>query len=230
MNYLEELRSHYGLTQQALAQQAGVGKSTIVKIEAGAIQPRSETLNRLAEVLKVKPGDLAVKLKKAAEDKPAQGDDTNRRHEIVIEELSNPALLGNCAEALIFVALVQLFQARLAHCYVRPEVYAGYVEAVRQAVEQADHLARGIYCESQANSVTNGELGIFGKEDEMAMAVKAFNRWVMTHAPELEEWAGLLPSWADEDLTYHTRTWERLLSSSQGKATVEGIQEQGRKR
>src|SRR5712692_5053456 len=97
MNYLEELRNHHGLTQQALAHQANVGKSTIVKIEAGAIQPRPETLKRLAEVLKVKPGDLAVKLKKAAEDKPAQGDDGNRRHEIVLEELSNPTLSGDCA-------------------------------------------------------------------------------------------------------------------------------------
>jgi transcriptional regulator with XRE-family HTH domain len=224
MNFLEELRKRHGLTQQALAEQAQVGKSTMVKIEAGSIQPRTDTAQRLATVLRVKPQELIVRLKKDADDRVTVDSQlAQRRREIVVEELSSPALPGDVAEALIFIALVRLFQSRLRTCLVRPEVYAGYVEAGRQLVsqaehfaqlvDQAEHLGRALFCEGEANHVTNDELGIHDPR-QMTTTLRAFHRWRLTHAPELEQWAGVLPDWSDDFLAELAASWEQQLSNN----------------
>lgn len=44
---LRNARRRAGLTQRALAQRAGVPQSTVGRIEAGAIDPRASTLDRL---------------------------------------------------------------------------------------------------------------------------------------------------------------------------------------
>ena len=52
-NRLQAYRKHLGLTQQALADLAGVGESSIRDIESGRHEPTLETALRLADALKV---------------------------------------------------------------------------------------------------------------------------------------------------------------------------------
>ncbi|MEA5403228.1 helix-turn-helix domain-containing protein [Arcicella sp. DC2W] len=54
MNLSQELkqrREQLGITQEYLAELAGVGLRTIKAFESGKANPRLETLNKLAEVL-----------------------------------------------------------------------------------------------------------------------------------------------------------------------------------
>jgi transcriptional regulator with XRE-family HTH domain len=52
-------RRRAALTQGELAERAGVGINTIVRIETGEIsEPRVSTLRKLADALGVKPRDL----------------------------------------------------------------------------------------------------------------------------------------------------------------------------
>jgi transcriptional regulator with XRE-family HTH domain len=56
---LREARRRAALTQGELAQKAGVGVTTIVRIETGEItEPRVSTLRKLAQALGVEPRDL----------------------------------------------------------------------------------------------------------------------------------------------------------------------------
>jgi len=56
---LREERRRAALTQGELAAKAGVGVTTIVRIETGEIEePRVSTLRKLAKALGVKPRDL----------------------------------------------------------------------------------------------------------------------------------------------------------------------------
>jgi len=56
---LREARRRAALTQGELADKAGVGITTIVRIETGEItEPRVSTLRKLAEALGVEPRDL----------------------------------------------------------------------------------------------------------------------------------------------------------------------------
>jgi transcriptional regulator with XRE-family HTH domain len=56
---LRETRRRAALTQGELAQKAGVGVTTIVRIETGEItEPRVSTLRKLAQALGVEPRDL----------------------------------------------------------------------------------------------------------------------------------------------------------------------------
>jgi transcriptional regulator with XRE-family HTH domain len=48
---LDEIRTRVGMTQQALAEQSGISRSTIAKLELGEHQPTQHTLNQLAAVL-----------------------------------------------------------------------------------------------------------------------------------------------------------------------------------
>lgn len=50
---LRELRERAHLSQEQLAQRAGVTGSTIYKLETGRVQPSYPTLKRLSEVLGV---------------------------------------------------------------------------------------------------------------------------------------------------------------------------------
>lgn len=49
MNSIEHLRAQVGMTQQALAQEAGTSQATIAHYEAGRKSPTLSTLERLAE-------------------------------------------------------------------------------------------------------------------------------------------------------------------------------------
>ena len=61
MTYSEKIknaRERAGLSQQELADQIGVGKRTIASYENGKTRPRSATLDKLAEALKVSVMEL----------------------------------------------------------------------------------------------------------------------------------------------------------------------------
>lgn len=51
-------RLRKALTQQQLAEKAGVNRTTIVRLEAGYDHPSPTTVRRLADVLGVEPEDL----------------------------------------------------------------------------------------------------------------------------------------------------------------------------
>ncbi len=56
---LKEVRNAHGLTQQALAAQAGVSQSTIARIESGSLRNVTlDLIERLAEGLGVSPQSL----------------------------------------------------------------------------------------------------------------------------------------------------------------------------
>jgi transcriptional regulator with XRE-family HTH domain len=61
---LRELREERLLSQQELADRAGVSKTTIVNIETGKIRPHPATLRKLAETLNVDPSALAEHLRR----------------------------------------------------------------------------------------------------------------------------------------------------------------------
>jgi transcriptional regulator with XRE-family HTH domain len=55
---LREFRSRRSLSQQELADLAGVSRTTVLKAESGKQQPRPKTLRKLARVLKIDPSEL----------------------------------------------------------------------------------------------------------------------------------------------------------------------------
>ena len=55
---IRQLRESAKLTQEALAQVAGIGRVTLVRIEKGAQSPRYETLVSLAQALRRSMGEL----------------------------------------------------------------------------------------------------------------------------------------------------------------------------
>ena len=62
---LSKLRKERGLTQQALAQKAGISLHTLVKIEGWGIKnPKIETVIKLAGALGITIDDLVSKSKK----------------------------------------------------------------------------------------------------------------------------------------------------------------------
>lgn len=58
MNVLKRLRYDANLTRAQLAERSGVSADTIRLIEIGSVEPRPDTANKLAKVLKVKASDL----------------------------------------------------------------------------------------------------------------------------------------------------------------------------
>ncbi len=55
---LKDLRTQRALTQQELADKAGVGKNTVNRIERNDTEPHMSTLRKLAEALGVDPATL----------------------------------------------------------------------------------------------------------------------------------------------------------------------------
>jgi transcriptional regulator with XRE-family HTH domain len=55
---LREARDRLGLTQEQVAQRSGVHATEVSRIEAGKRDPQVSTLERLAEAVEVKPGQL----------------------------------------------------------------------------------------------------------------------------------------------------------------------------
>jgi transcriptional regulator with XRE-family HTH domain len=55
---LRTLRERAALTQQELAERAGVSRSTVLRLESGQDEPFPRTARRLARALKVKTSDL----------------------------------------------------------------------------------------------------------------------------------------------------------------------------
>ncbi len=55
---LRELREARLLTQQQLAEKAGVGVATIIRTETGQVAPHFQTIRKLALALGVEPDEL----------------------------------------------------------------------------------------------------------------------------------------------------------------------------
>ena len=58
LNSLRMLREQAGLTQSDLAKMAGVTTATVSYAETGRVDPKSDTVRRLAAALGVQPGAL----------------------------------------------------------------------------------------------------------------------------------------------------------------------------
>lgn len=67
MENLRRIREERGLSQRALADRAGVVKSTIYEAEAGRHIPRIQTLEKLADALGVSIVDLLPSRKRGAD-------------------------------------------------------------------------------------------------------------------------------------------------------------------
>jgi transcriptional regulator with XRE-family HTH domain len=58
LSRLRALRERAALTQAELAQQAHVTRNTVMRLEAGAYDPRPGTIRKLARALGVRPAEL----------------------------------------------------------------------------------------------------------------------------------------------------------------------------
>ena len=59
---LRELRTNKELTQQQLADYAGIDRAYISELERGILMPSIETVFKIADVLKVKPQQIIEKV------------------------------------------------------------------------------------------------------------------------------------------------------------------------
>ena len=57
---IRQLRKSAGMTQQALASAADIGRVTLVRIESGEQTPKYKTLSAIAQVLKKTIGEILV--------------------------------------------------------------------------------------------------------------------------------------------------------------------------
>ncbi len=55
---LRQLRIERAMTQEELAQAAGIGKNTVNRLETNITEPRPPTLRKLAQALEVDPAEL----------------------------------------------------------------------------------------------------------------------------------------------------------------------------
>jgi transcriptional regulator with XRE-family HTH domain len=55
---LKRLRIERAMTQEELAQAAGIGTNTVTRLEADITEPRPPTLRKLAQALDVEPAEL----------------------------------------------------------------------------------------------------------------------------------------------------------------------------
>jgi len=60
MERLKELRRRRVLTMEELAEQAGVGRNTIWRLEHGVMGAQPRTIRKLAKALDVKPEELVM--------------------------------------------------------------------------------------------------------------------------------------------------------------------------
>lgn len=70
---IQELRKEKGMTQEDLAEKTGLSTRTIQRIESGEVDPRSFTLNQIAEALGVELSEL-TKEKETDPNKPSEGE------------------------------------------------------------------------------------------------------------------------------------------------------------
>lgn len=63
---IQELRTKAKISSSALARAAGIGRSTLYRIEKGTQQPTPETIDRIAEALKVRVEAITYPVERAA--------------------------------------------------------------------------------------------------------------------------------------------------------------------
>jgi transcriptional regulator with XRE-family HTH domain len=94
MNEVRRIRKERGLSQQRLAELAGVDKVTIVHIEGGKVSPKVETLTKLADALGVEVADFFPKAEPSLFQPETVSPEQGRHHVDVI------GLDGDLADAL----------------------------------------------------------------------------------------------------------------------------------
>lgn len=126
---LRELRRRKALTQQELADLAGIHRVTVARIESGADQPEAATIRKLAQALSVDPADLfsgaipthdlnrtgSGPILEAIELRAAESSDVTRL--LAEDERLTPLVLAACDRAKQYFGSTH---CRLRH-YVDPE-------------------------------------------------------------------------------------------------------------
>ncbi|ARD48428.1 hypothetical protein SporoP37_09825 [Sporosarcina sp. P37] len=57
-NHIKELRKQMNLTQAELAEQVGIGRTALSKIENGAYYPSAKTMKKISDVLNKPIGEI----------------------------------------------------------------------------------------------------------------------------------------------------------------------------
>ncbi len=94
---MREYRRRLGLTQQQLADGAGIDRATVSLIENGREEPRADTVRRLASVLKVNPADFWRDPEAARYDQPVErvsavAESSELQYEPVTQSAPHPGL------------------------------------------------------------------------------------------------------------------------------------------
>lgn len=84
---IQELRKKQGLTQEELAEKTGISARTIQRIENGEVDPRTYTLNKLAEALETSVDELVE------ESKNTESQESNNRKWLGLFHLSGIFIL-----------------------------------------------------------------------------------------------------------------------------------------
>jgi transcriptional regulator with XRE-family HTH domain len=145
MKYLRHVREKRGLSQDKLAELAGVPQNTISLIERGERKPHRNTLEKLAQVLDVEhPSTLALNLA------PVQTfeeliDGTPEQRRAYIEYRRETGLLPSFIENLneIFEASIEDYHNdAMARARVESAFVLGYVKAVEEGRDAREESSR----------------------------------------------------------------------------------------
>jgi DNA adenine methylase len=104
---LKQLRELYTLSQQQLAEKAGIGREQISKIESGQVNVTIETINRLSSALGISVKDL-VTFSKDSEPLPTGGD-------LVLD--THPIVKWAGGKSQILAKILALFPVSYGHYY-----------------------------------------------------------------------------------------------------------------
>jgi len=97
---LRRQRLERGLTTRALAESAGVGRSSITRYESGRASPQAATIARLARALSVEPGVL---LTDSARSTPATAHNQDVFRLLTVAQNLSPARLATLTDFARFL-------------------------------------------------------------------------------------------------------------------------------
>jgi transcriptional regulator with XRE-family HTH domain len=127
---IRDLRMDRALTQEQLAQRAGLSESALVRIERGEARPRLSTIRKIADALSIDVGELTAELRGvlplASEDEPSPLADLQR-----LDAADDPLAPLEARDALQRVAEDVLAGLEPHHPYL-PEHLAALAHIARQ--------------------------------------------------------------------------------------------------